>query len=160
MYLTYLCREIKAWEHNSHISVLNSEFDISDLDIGWFRFRLRYAMLSHPNKNDILKIEGHLFLLGWWIKMYVYSIINHTRQSNCKSFLATGFGSKIDPSSGHYTRRADGSTTQGNRRTENSVSFLLFFSCVVTWWWLDFRAETSRQKSFQLSCCFVWFITE
>jgi hypothetical protein len=36
--------------------------------------------------------------------MYIYSVINHAQQANCKRFLATSFGSTIEPSCGHYTR--------------------------------------------------------
>jgi hypothetical protein len=37
--------------------------------------------------------------------MHISSVINYTpQQANFKRFLATNFGSKIGPSSGHYTR--------------------------------------------------------
>jgi hypothetical protein len=38
-------------------------------------------------------------------QMHIYSVTSHTQQeANCKHFLATSFGSKIQPLSGHYTR--------------------------------------------------------
>jgi hypothetical protein len=43
---------------------------------------------------------------SWCIKsqMCFYSIINHTHKLNVKVILASSFGCKVQPSSGHYTR--------------------------------------------------------
>jgi hypothetical protein len=47
-------------------------------------------------------------------QMCIHSFINHTQQqqADCKRFLATSFGFKIEPSSGHYTRTGKQKTLQ------------------------------------------------
>jgi hypothetical protein len=40
---------------------------------------------------------------------------------------------------------------KGEISVHDLQSFLIFCSCVVAWWWLDLRAEASRQITFTIS---------
>jgi hypothetical protein len=56
--------------------------------------------------------------------MYVYASNNHTLQATCQGFLVTSFGSKVEPSSGHYT---------GAEKVEMGVFCIKFMVKTVQW---------------------------